>query len=280
VIVDCHTHLWKAQHWGEEITREANLARGKPAQVHIDEHDHWQAMGPVDKAVVFGLRAAHVGLVVPNDLVARYVAAHPDKLIGFASIDPHEPDYLDEMRRCFETMNFRGLKLGPTYQNYPPMDERMQPVYAYCEAHGIPVLFHQGTTFPRRAPLKYAHPVLLEDVAIRYPELRMVVAHMGHPWMEDTIVLIRKQPHVYADVSALYYRPWQFYNALVAAVEYGAAHKLLFGTDYPFTTAADSIAALRNVNHVAGARMPRISEDVIEGILHRDTLALLGLNCA
>jgi hypothetical protein len=276
VIVDCHTHLWKAGHWGEQITREAALARGAPAPVNVDETDHWQAMAPVDKAVVFGLRAAHVGLVVPNDLVACYVAEHPEKLIGFAAIDPLEPDYLDEMRRCFETLDFRGLKLGPTYQNCHPMDQRLQPVYAYCETRGIPVLFHQGTTFTSRAPLQYAHPVLLEEVALRYPELRMVIAHMGHPWVEDTLVLIRKQPYVYADISALYYRPWQFYNALVAAVEYGAAHKLLFGTDYPFTTAADSIAGLRNVNHVAAAGMPRVSEDVIEGILHRDTLSLLG----
>jgi len=277
VIVDCHTHLWKAEHWGEAITREATLARGKPAQVDVDEADHWQAMAPVDKVIVFGMRAKHVGMLVPNDLVARYVALHPEKLIGFTSIDPNEADYLDEMHRSFETMKFRGLKLGPIYQNYHPMDERMQPVYAYCEKRGIPVLFHQGTTFPRLAPLKYAHPVLLEDVAMRYPELRIVIAHMGHPWMDDTIVLIRKQPNVYADVSALYYRPWQFYNGLVTAVEYGAAHKLLFGTDYPFTTPADSIAALRNVNHVAAPAMPRISEDVIEGIIHRDTLALLGL---
>lgn len=277
MIVDCHTHLWKAEHWGEAITREATLARGKPAQVDVDEADHWQAMAPVDKVIVFGMRAKHVGMLVPNDLVARYVAQHPEKLIGFTSIDPNEADYQDEMHRSFETMKFRGLKLGPIYQNYHPMDERMQPVYAYCEKRGIPVLFHQGTTFPRLAPLKYAHPVLLEDVAMRYPELRIVIAHMGHPWMDDTIVLIRKQPNVYADVSALYYRPWQFYNGLVTAVEYGAAHKLLFGTDYPFTTPADSIAALRNVNHVAADGMPRISEEVIEGIIHRDTLALLGL---
>jgi len=277
MIVDCHTHLWQAGHWGPEITQEASLARGRPAQVDISESDHWAAMAPVDKAIVFGLRAVHVGLVVPNGFVASYVARHPEKLIGFASIDPHEPDYLDEMHRCFETMGMRGLKLGPVYQNYHPMDERMQPVYAYCQQRGIPVMFHQGTTFPRRAPLKYAHPLLLEEVALCYPELRMVIAHMGHPWVEDTVVLIRKQPHVYADVSALYYRPWQFYNALVAAVEYGAAHKLLFGTDYPFTTPAGSIAALRNVNHIASPGMPRIPDEVVEGILHRDTLSLLGL---
>jgi predicted TIM-barrel fold metal-dependent hydrolase len=173
----------------------------------------------------------------------------------------------------------RGVKLAPVYQNVDPMDHRLQPVYAYCQQHGLPIMFHQGTTFPRRAPLKFARPIQLEDVALRYPDLRMVIAHMGHPWMEETVVLIRKQPHVFADVSALYYRPWQFYNALMAAVEYGAAHKLLFGSDYPFTTPADSAAALRQVNHVTGVSgLPRIPERVIEDLIARDTFKLLGLD--
>ncbi len=171
---------------------------------------------------------------------------------------------------------FRGLKLAPIYQNYHPMDERMQPVYAFCEKRSIPILIHRGTTFPRRAPLKYALPIQLEDVAMRYPELRMVIAHLGHPWVEDTIVLIRKQPNLYADLSALYYRPWQFYNSLVLAQEYGVMKKLLFGSDYPFTTPADSAAALRNVNHVVEeSRLPRVSSDAIEAILERDTLSIL-----
>ena len=82
------------------------------------------------------------------------------------------------------------------------------------------------------------------------------IAHMGHPWMDDTIVLIRKQPHVYADVSALYYRPWQFYNALITAVEYGAAHGAL-----AMTTPGDtSMATLNEVERVmkgGGARVAR-----------------------
>jgi len=145
-------------------------------------------------------------------------------------------------------------------------------------SHGIPVLFHQGTTFPRRAPLKYAMPVQLEDVALQYPELRIVIAHMGHPWMDDTVVLIRKQPHVYADISALYYRPWQFYNGLMAAQEYGCMHKLLLGSDYPFTTPVETIRRLRQVNDIAGSSgLPRLQADAIEALIHRDTLALLGI---
>lgn len=278
MLVDCHTHLWKAENWSAEMVREASIARGAPAQIDIAEDDHWEAMTPVDRAIVFGFRSTHLGLVVPDELIANYAAAHPEKLIAFGCIDPLEAAYLDHMHHVFEGLRMRGLKLAPIYQNYHVMDERMQPVYAYCERKHLPVLIHQGTTFPRRAPLKYALPIQIEDVALAYPELRVVIAHMGHPWMEETIVLIRKQPNVYADISALYYRPWQFYNALVLAGEYGVMHKLLFGTDYPFTTPASTLEALKNVNQVTGnSGLPRVSDDAIERILTNNTLALLGL---
>ena len=115
-------------------------------------------------------------------------------------------------------------------------------------------------------------------MAIAFPELRMVLAHVGHPFSEECLVVIRKHPHVYADISAIYYRPWQFYNTLIAAQEYHVTHKLLFGTDYPFAGGADSIAGLRNANHViAGSGLPRVTDETIEGILTRDSFGLLGL---
>ncbi len=260
------------------MAEEASIARGCPADIDIKEEDHWRAMGPVDRAFVFGFRATHSGLVVPNDLISNYVAQHPEKLIGFACIDPWEKDYLDELHRCFEDLNFRGLKLAPLYQNYHPMDDRMQPVYEYCEKRGIPILIHQGTTFVRRAPLKFADPVQLEDVALKFPDLKMIIAHMGHPWMDQTIVLIRKQPNLFADISALYYRPWQFYNGLMSAVEYGASHKLLLGSDYPFTTPGDTMVCLRNINHITGnSGLPQVPAEVLEKMIERDAVALMGL---
>ncbi|MCC7498810.1 MAG: amidohydrolase [Bryobacterales bacterium] len=279
MIVDCHTHIWRAEHWSEEMNREASIARGAPAQIHITEEEHWKAMEPATRAVVFGFRCSHLGLSVPNELVIGYVNQHPEKLIGFAAIDPYEADYLDQMRHCFETLGFRGLKLAPIYQNYHCMDPRMLPVYDYCQSRGIPVLFHQGTTFPRRAPLRYARPVDLEDIALAYPGLRMVIAHMGHPWMDETTVLIRKQPNVYADVSALYYRPWQFYNGLMIAQEYGCLHKLLLGSDYPFTTPGETVQRLRRVNEVTGnSGLPQVSLQAMEELIERDTVSLLNLS--
>ncbi len=120
----------------------------------------------------------------------------------------------------------------------------------------------------------------MEDIALEYPKLKIVVAHMGHPWVEDAVVLIRKQPNVFADISALYYRPWQFYNALMLAQEYGCGHKLLIGFGLSLHhTPATPMAALRNVNHIIGnSGLPVIKESLTEGIIERDTLALLGLD--
>ncbi|MFM7835723.1 MAG: amidohydrolase, partial [Planctomycetaceae bacterium] len=87
-----------------------------------------------------------------------------------------------------------------------------------------------------------------------------------------------KHPNVYADVSALHYRPWQLYNSLMLVQEYGVWHKLLFGTDYPFTTVNDSLAGLRSLNNqLEGTRMPRLNTEAIEAMISRDSLSLLGL---
>lgn len=279
MIIDCHTHIWHADHWGEEISAESNRARGYEVDLTVNWSDHWQAMEVVDRAIVFGLRALHVGLVVPNDYVAEYVRQHPEKLIGFASVDPNEDGYMDELHRAFEDLHLRGLKLGPIYQNFHPMDERILPVYEYCARTHRPIIIHQGTTFPRRAPLKFALPIQLEDVALAYPDLTMVIAHLGHPWIAETIVLIRKHPNLYADISALHYRPWQFYNALMSAFEYGVLDKVLFGSDYPFTTPEATLKSLQEINKIPGSSgLPRIPEEKIRALIERDTLKLLHLN--
>jgi predicted TIM-barrel fold metal-dependent hydrolase len=140
------------------------------------------------------------------------------------------------------------------------------------------MLIHQGTTFVRFGPLIHARPILIDEIARLFPNLKIVIAHIGHPWIEETVAVIRKHPNVYADISALHPRPWQFYQALLCAVEYRADRKLLLGSDYPFFTPLDTIQALRNVNGVLGnTHLPRIPESVVEGIINRPSLELLGI---
>ena len=82
----------------------------------------------------------------------------------------------------------------------------------------------------------------MDEIAIRFPELRVVMAHLGHPWQRETIATIRKHPHVYADVSALFYRPWSFYEA--RACDRGALEKF-FGSDFPIATPAETAGGPR-----------------------------------
>lgn len=273
-----HSHCFDAsRHLSAETIRESDLARGFPLDLTTRIETFLDEMAPFDKVVVFGLKARRSGYWVPDAFVAEFVARAPAKLIGFAACDPTQPEYLNELRDGIETLRLRGLKLGPMYAGFDPRDNRCAPVYRYCQENEIPILFHSGTTFNRVAPLGLTRPWLWDEVAIAYPELRMVLAHVGHPFSEECLVVIRKHPHVYADVSALYYRPWQFYNTLVAAQEYRVTHKLLFGTDYPFAATRDSLDGLRNVNHVAAPPMPKVSSQVVEEILARDSLGLLGI---
>jgi predicted TIM-barrel fold metal-dependent hydrolase len=274
-----HTHTWNAGlHIAPETVRETDLSRGYPLDLTVDFDAFMADVAPFEKTIVFGLKARRTGYWVPDAFVADFVARAPGRLIGFAAADPTQPACLEELRQAVETLGLRGLKLGPIYAGFDPRDPACDPLYDYCQHQGLPVLFHSGTTFNHAAPLRYGRPWLFDEVAIRYPGLRMVLAHCGHPFSEECLVVIRKHPHVYADVSALYYRPWQFYNTLVAAQEYRVTHKLLFGTDYPFAKAQDSIEGLRRVNEVAGTSgLPRVTEETIEGILVRDAVGLLGL---
>jgi predicted TIM-barrel fold metal-dependent hydrolase len=92
-------------------------------------------------------------------------------------------------------------------------------------------------------------------------------------------VVIRKHPNVYADVSANFYRPYSFWEQMVKASEWNVLDKLLFGTDFPVTTVQETIDGLRRVNAIVeGTRLPRVPEEKIEEIIHRDSLALLGLS--
>ena len=94
----------------------------------------------------------------------------------------------------------------------------------------------------------------------------------------ECVAVIRKHPHVYADLSALHYRPFQLYHSLMLVQEYGVWDKVLFGTDYPFTTVTASIDGLRKLNAMLdGTALPRLDAAKIEAMIHRDSLPLLGL---
>jgi hypothetical protein len=109
--------------------------------------------------------------------------------------------------------------------------------------------------------------------------LRIILAQLGQPWVDETISLLGKHQNIYADVSGLLRRPWQAYNALVCAYQSGVIDKLLFGSDFPYTDAAECIEALYSLNQIAhGTNLPVVPREALRGIVERDTLTLLGLS--
>ena len=274
VVIDCHTHIGEVSHLSADFVRQASSAWGG-LRLGRPLTEHWAAMQGAHRAIVLGFRAAASGWEVPNEFVAEYVSAHADRLVGFAGIDLADPHSVREVDRAVD-LGLRGLKIGPIYQSVHPLDPRAEPVYARAEALDLPVMWHQSTTFVRQGPLEFAKPIDIDTVAIRHPGLKIVIAHMGHPWIEEAIVVARKQPNVYMDVSALHPRPWQLYNALRLAIEYRVTEKLLLGSDYPFFTLQETIDGLYAASSLADrAGLPPIPEETIDSLVYRDSLALL-----
>jgi predicted TIM-barrel fold metal-dependent hydrolase len=292
MIVDVHTHTPSHRELvpdGEQIVNTAwRPDRPVRAATTWADHDTAQREGGVDVALVFNIATrapGGAGVVVDlgrvNDSTAEFAAADPARRIGFCSVDPEDPGAIDELERSRAQLGLRGIKLGPNYQDFEPLGAPARRVYGWAERHGWPIVFHQGTSPIRTAPLRYAHPLVMDEIAILFPELRVVMAHLGHPWQADTFAVIRKHPNVYADVSAGFYRPWSFYSAMRLATEWGVLPKLLFGSDFPVATARETLDGLRAVNApVSGTGLPRVPEDEVEAIVQRDALACLGLEQA
>jgi predicted TIM-barrel fold metal-dependent hydrolase len=281
MIHDIHSHAWQyPDHFNDDFRSQARRAR---AGLEVDltvRYEDYRATAPAEtRTIVFGGKARRSGVWVDDRYVADYVAAHPDTLAGFLSVDPTQEGWERELREGHEELGLRGIKLLPMYAGFRPDDPRLDPLWQYATAHRLPVLLHTGTTFVAQAPLECTLPRHLDAVAIRFPEVKIIMAHLGHPYEGECIVTARKHPNVYADVSALHYRPFQLYQSLMLVQEYGVWDKILFGTDYPFTTVDASIAGLRRLNEMTtGTGLPRLSEQAIETMIHRDTFTLLGLN--
>jgi len=280
MIIDIHSHAWEyPTHFGDDFRRQAKRAR---AGVEVDltvRYEDYRHAAPADtRTVVFGGKAKLSGVWVDDQYVADYVNAHSDTLIGFLSVDPTQPGWEREMFAGHRELGLGGIKLLPMYAAFRPDDERLDPLWKYATEQRLPVLLHTGTTFVAQAPLECTLPRHLDRVAIRFPDVKIIMAHLGHPYEPECVVTIRKHPNVYADISALHYRPFQLYHSLMLVQEYGVWDKVLFGSDYPFTTVSASIDGLRRLNAMLdGTALPRLSEAAIEAMIHRDSLALVGL---
>ncbi|MGZ4321267.1 MAG: amidohydrolase family protein [Solirubrobacteraceae bacterium] len=173
-----------------------------------------------------------------NDEVLEAARANPDVLIPFGSVDPHKGKLgVREARELIEA-GVRGFKFHPNTQAFWPNDPEFFPLYEVIVEAGLIALFHSGTTgigagMPGGGGvrLKYSNPMAVDDVAAKFPELDIILAHPSFPWQDDALAIAVHKPNVYIDLSG--WSPKYFPDNLVQYTNTLLRHKMLFGSDYP-----------------------------------------------
>lgn len=183
------------------------------------------------------------GVLISNDEVAGFIAHDPDLFVGAASVDLYRPmEAVRELRRAVKNLGFRALRVVPWLWNLPPNDRRYYPLYAECVELDIPFCTQIGHTGPL-CPSEPGRPIpYLDEVALDFPELKIVAGHVGFPWINEAISLARKYPNVYIDTSA--YRLTRLPQELRDYLRAGGAKKVMFGTNYPMISPVPARADL------------------------------------
>ncbi|WP_020667490.1 4-hydroxyphenyl-beta-ketoacyl-CoA hydrolase [Amycolatopsis nigrescens] len=279
VAIDVHTHAEVAQDGHGSLSPELFGA----SERYFKAEGHRQPTIPEMAAyyrsrrmaaVVFTVDAEHATghPRISNEEVARGCAEHPDVLIPFASVDPWKGRAgAREARRLVAEHGVRGFKFHPSIQGFAPNDPLAYPLYEVIEELGVPALFHTGQTgIGAGVPggggirLKYSNPMLVDDVAVDFPELRIILAHPSFPWQDEALAVATHKPYVYIDLSG--WSPKYFPPLLVRYANSLLQDKVLFGSDYPVLTPDRWLADFAKLEIKPEVR-PKILKDNAAGLL-------------
>jgi uncharacterized protein len=271
MIIDTHSQLWTKE--AIESFPKA-MAEGYKAMFKDmgfpsieDTLKDMDAAG-VDKAVIVAVDAETIhNYRVSNDLVAETVSKYPDRLIGFASVDPHKGDKgVKELERAVTDLKLRGLKLLPHLVELDINDQKIYPLYEAAQELGVPVLFHTGTQFHFGTKIKYCRPLFVDDVAVDFPRLKLVIAHFGYPWWEEALAVVRRNPFVYFNIAG--WAPRYIPEGVIRLADTALTGKVLFGSDYPLLSRVRIMKEIRELG---------IKETTFTAMTDTNPRALLGI---
>jgi predicted TIM-barrel fold metal-dependent hydrolase len=211
---------------------------------------------------------------VTNEEIAELAAEHADAVIPFASIDPHSGAAgVRRVGGLVEQHGIRGFKFHPNEQAFFPNDREFYPLYRAIADTGVPVVFHSGHTGVGAGRpggggvrLKYSNPMFVDDVAVDFPEMPIVLAHPSFPWQDEAISVALHKPTVHIDLSG--WSPKYFPANLVQYANTLLKDRVLFGSDYPVITPDRWLADFERLD---------IKAEVRPLILKENAVALLGL---
>jgi len=174
-----------------------------------------------------------------DEEVASYCNQYPDRLIGFTSIHPDRFQPHKKIERAVTEFKMKGVKLYP-HSGFYPNDHRLYPVYQKCVDYEIPVMIHTGIKALSWQSLKYNNPIYVDDVAVNFPELKIIMCHGGYPWVEEFIVVAYSNPNVWVDLTFLDYIEKIFKvdrlaeNTIKRLNDLIGSERLLWGSEGPY----------------------------------------------
>lgn len=244
MIIDCHTHIGRNEHI---------RATAKELLDSMDKSG-------IDKSLVFAGDLNDC----PNEWMLEQIAPHRDRLLGVAAIHPMRlkfgklapmSELQDESKRLtdlYAAGKIVACKFYTGYDHYFPQDKCIEDFLMDLEDVGCPAIFHCGDCLNsvKKAKLKYAHPLGVDDVAVDYPDMNFIIAHMGYPWQRDAAEVCYKNDNVYSDISGYVYGEFsesdkiKFKQTISEFLSISSADKLLFGTDWPISNQKSYIKTL------------------------------------
>lgn len=193
-----------------------------------------------------------MGMVTPNETVAKFIEKAPDRFIGMAGIDPHKGmKALDELVHAVKDLGMKALCLEPWLHKIHSNDKLYYPIYAKCVELDIPVWIHSSLNFVPQLKMDFGRPVYLDEVAGHFPELKIVAGHGGWPWVNELMAVLWRHDNVFMDISAIHpgymTKPGSGWESLLCYGNSLLQDRVLFGTAWParqFKDSVDGVMAL------------------------------------
>jgi uncharacterized protein len=249
-IIDCHVHLNQYEEinmTGKFLSLERRL---KALLESMDNND-------IDYSII--LSSYKVDANRPSasqiiDIMRKYDTKNKLRLVAGFTIDNHTDEDIKDYRIWLKDGVIKGIKLYCGYEHYYPSNEKYQAIYDMCVEYRLPLMIHTGDTLLDRAKVKFAHPLNIDDIAVDNPELKIVMCHLGNPWIVDCQEILYKNKNVYADISGLIVGDF----TLPAETHYipkirevlgyvGEKHRLLYGSDWPICSMSSYISFVKKL---------------------------------
>lgn len=219
----------------------------------------------VDYSVILAEIAPLTTGIATNEMVESFCRGN-SRLIPFCTFNPYlHPEMGESLKILCTQHGFKGVKLYPTYNHFYPNDSVMYPLYSEAEKLSIPILFHTGSSIFANSRIKYGNPIFFDDLAVDFPNLKIIMAHGGRgPWYDEAMTMVRLHKNIYIDVAGL---PPQKLLEYFPDLE-RFAHKFVFGTDWPNVDVKKNIEKLN--------KLP-VSRETIKKILGENAIEILAL---